>query len=95
MRYGVVDGVLLESVGPLWAAFSPVSGETTLLNDESAAILEVVRGGPADTWSVCCDLASDAGLSAEALVPAVSAHWAQLLDAGLLRPLLPAAELNA
>lgn len=95
MRYGVVDGVLLESVGPLWAAFSPVSGETTLLNDESAAILEAVRSGPADTWSVCCDLASDAGLSPEALAPAVSAHWGQLLDAGLLRPLLPEAELKA
>ena len=95
MRYGVVDGVLLESVGSLWAAFSPASGETTLLNDESAAILEVVRNGPADTWSVCCDLASDAGLSPQALEPAVSAHWGQLLDAGLLRPLLPDGQTEA
>lgn len=41
MKFSRVDGVLVEPLGPVWVAFSPASGETTLLNDESAAILEV------------------------------------------------------
>ena len=56
--------VLVESVGDVWAAFSPASGETILLNVESAAILEVLADRPCDTSAVCAALATDAGIDA-------------------------------
>lgn len=83
-RYGRADGVLVEPVGHLWAAFSPLSGETTLLNDESAAILEVLESGGCDTSGVCAALAEDSGLDAQHFVAAVAAGWPRLIEAGLV-----------
>lgn len=83
-RYGRADGVLVEPLGHLWAAFSPWSGETTLLNDESAAILEVLESGASDTAGVCAALAEDGGLDAERFAEAVAAGWPRLLEAGLV-----------
>jgi PqqD family protein of HPr-rel-A system len=83
-RYGRADGVLVESVGHLWAGFSPLSGETTLLNDECAAILEVLESGASDTSGVCAALAQDGGVDAHQFVAAVENGWARLLDAGLV-----------
>lgn len=83
-RYGRADGVLIEPLGHLWAAFSPSSGETTLLNDESAAILEVLESGSSDTSGVCVALAEDSGLDAQRFVAAVSGGWLRLLEAGLV-----------
>ena len=56
-RYACVPGVATEPVGHLWAVFSPASGETLLLNDESASILEVLASGACDTAEVCAALA--------------------------------------
>jgi PqqD family protein of HPr-rel-A system len=86
-RYARVEGALVETVGHLWAAYSPVTGETTLLNDESAAILEVLDPGPAGTEQVCAQLGIDSGLSADELAPIVDASWASLIEAGLVRAL--------
>jgi PqqD family protein of HPr-rel-A system len=86
-RFAIVSGVLVESLGTMWVAHSPISGETSLLNDESAAILEVLREGPDHPASVCAALSQDSGLPAEQLAPLVAAHWPQLLDAGLVRAL--------
>lgn len=83
-RYGRAAGVLVEPVGHLWAAFSQLSGETTLLNDESAAILEVLELGGSDTSGVCAALAEDSGLAAQQLVAAVEGGWPRLLEAGLV-----------
>jgi hypothetical protein len=77
-RYGRADGVLIEPLGHLWAAFSPLSGETTLLNDESAAILEMLESGDSDTSGICAALAEDSGLDA------VTGGWPRLLEAGLV-----------
>lgn len=84
-RFARVPGVSVENVGHLWAAFSPANGETTLLNDESAAILELLEIGPADTSSICASLAADSGLAAESLTDLVSESWPKLLEAGLVR----------
>ena len=54
-RYARIEGVLIEPIGHLWAAFSPASGETILLNDESASILEVLESEAADTDAISCD----------------------------------------
>lgn len=86
-RYARVDGALVEPVGHLWAAYSPLTGETALLNDECAAILEILEAGPANGAQVCGLLASDSGLAAEVLSPVVQDSWTSLIDAGLVREL--------
>jgi len=78
-------GLLLAPIGEIWAAFSPLSGETVLLNDESAAILEVLADGPLDLRSICETLANDAGLNAAALYGPVQDSWQLLMDAGLVQ----------
>ena len=80
-----VDGVLVEPVGHLWACFSPLTGETALLNDECAAMLEVLEAGQQTSAQVCDVLAQDSGQTVANLAPAVNASWARLIEAGLVR----------
>lgn len=87
--FGRNEGLLIEPVGHLWAAFSGPSGETILLNDESAAILELLESGPSSSDEICSALASDSGLEAESLVDVVEACWPRLIEAGLVRELRP------
>ena len=76
--------VLIEPIGHLWAAFSPATGETVLLNDESASILEVLESGACGTGKVCSTLAIDSGLDPEYLEDIVEACWPRLIEAGLV-----------
>jgi len=77
--------VLVEAMGHLWVAFSPGTGETALLNDESASILELLEGGAGTTLSISAVLAEDSGLSSASLAEAVEACWPRLIEAGLVR----------
>lgn len=88
-RYARRDGVLIEPVGHVWAAYSPATGETSLLNDESASILEILSLGAASTESVCMSLAADTGLAVDALTEIVEACWPRLIEAGLAREQRP------
>lgn len=92
-RFARVEGALVEPVGHLWAAFSAATGETALLNDESAAILEILEPGPASTAQVCAQLSTDSGIAVEVLLPIVEASWANLAAAGLVRTLLEPATI--
>jgi PqqD family protein of HPr-rel-A system len=80
-----VPGLCVESVGSGWAAFSPVSGETLLLNDEAAAVLEVLSDGPATRGTVCAALASDSGTPAAEIEERLAESWEQFVRAGLVR----------
>lgn len=85
IQYVRTEEVLLEPVGHLWAAFSPATGETALLNDECASILEVLEPGQGEsTASMCAILAADSGLDADALVELVESSWPRLIEAGLV-----------
>jgi HprK-related kinase A len=85
--YARVDGVLVEPLGHLWAAFSPASGETALLNDESAAVLELLESGPSDTEAVASRLAIDCDVGAASLSEVVESTWPRLIEAGLVHRL--------
>ena len=85
MRRIRTDGVLVEPVGHLWAAFSPSCGETALINDESAAILEVLENGPCDTGEVCSALAKHIDLDTKSLQEVIEASWPRLIDVGLVQ----------
>ena len=85
VRYLRPEGVLVEAVGHLWAAFTPLSGETSLLNNECAAILDVLLAGPASTEEVCLRLAADSDLLPTEMFEAINASWGQLVDVGAVR----------
>lgn len=87
MRYTRSEGLLVEALDKGWAAYSPATGETLLLNDESACILELLEAGaePSDTSAICAALAVDSELDEDALGKVVEAAWPRLIEAGLVR----------
>lgn len=84
MRYRLSPGTMIEPLQEGWAAFSPASGDTLLLNTEAAAILEVLAQGPADTASVCRALAIDAGIEESSIGQALRHAWDSLVSGGLI-----------
>jgi len=78
-------GSRLTALGAGWVAYGGASGETLYLNDESAAVLELLRDeGPTRFDAVCRALAGDSGLDLAAVTPAVQQGWAPLVEAGLI-----------
>ena len=78
--------VLVEPITGGWVAFSPKSGKTSVLNDESASILEVLRSGPTSADATAAQLGIETGLDSDHLLPLLQPHWQQLIDAGLIEP---------
>jgi len=85
-----VPGVLVEPLGPSWVCYSPASGQTHLLNDESAAVLELLglHDGMSPTM-ICAALAADSGAAASEIEQVMGAAWQLLVDTGLIRQSLP------
>lgn len=79
-------GVRFIDLGHMWAVYSPLSGQTLVLNTEAVAILEVLREQPGDLAHVCSVLANDGQHDPTALEALCRGVWQQLLDAGLLEP---------
>ena len=84
-RFERVAGVRLVPLAGLWLAFSPASNATALLNNESAAVLEVLSGGAASSAEVAEALAQDTCLPAVEVLGILEACWRQLIDQGLVR----------
>ncbi len=85
-RYGWVPGTRLEPIGAWWAAYSPASGETHVLNDESAVILEWVREhGDGTSAEAASGLSVELAVSVEHLTTSIELGWMPLLVAGLVR----------
>lgn len=85
MRFHAVVGVRLEPIGSMWAAWSPASGETHLLNDESAALLELLHEHPGlDTAAAAQALAAEVDAEGD-LAPAIELAWLPLEWAGFVR----------
>jgi hypothetical protein len=85
-RFTRVPGVRVESLEDIWAAFSPASGETLLLNDTSAAVLEVLEShGTLTDTRIAELLAADSGRTHDEVMSTLADCWPGLLQAGLLR----------
>lgn len=84
--YRRCEGVEVEPMGDLWAAFSVRTYETTLINHETAAILELLEAGPADASRIAQVLATDSGVDAAEIVDLVQAAWRVLEHAGMIQP---------
>lgn len=81
-----MPGVRVEAVGEQWAAWSPASGETHLLNDESAAVLELLAElGPLNTDEAARHLASETGIDLQQLRSGIEVAWLPLEWAGFVR----------
>jgi PqqD family protein of HPr-rel-A system len=81
-----VPGVALEPIGSSWAAFSPLSGETHLLNDTSAAILEcLAERGAMPVDALCAELATLSGMTDADVADICAASWPTLVRAGVIR----------
>jgi PqqD family protein of HPr-rel-A system len=89
-RYARTEGLLIEPLDEVWAAFCPASGETALLNNESAAILEILAAGAADEGAVCAELARDCDTDVALVAAQVADCWSKLIEAGLVRQAGPA-----
>ncbi len=81
----LVPQTRVESVGNVWVAFSPASGETMFLNDESAAVVEILSQGPARPETVEATLAGDSGAAQAEVAAVLRESWPRLVEAGLVR----------
>lgn len=85
-RFVRAPGVRLAPLGEAWVAFSAVSGETHVLNDEGVAILELLDVAlPLPASAVGQRLADEVGLPAAELAVTLEGAWGPLIDAGLVR----------
>lgn len=83
-RFACAPGLRVELIGDTWIAYSPQSGETLMLNDESAAVLEVLREAPGTIAAVCERLAADLDADAADLMQRIEPSWSLLTDGGLV-----------
>ena len=86
----VPPGTLLQPVGNLWAAYSPASGDTQLLNNEAVAFLEVLREQPRSLEDAADVLAREIGLPVDQILPLLADAAVELTVAGLIRERSPA-----
>jgi hypothetical protein len=78
-------------LGDVWAAFSPICGASHLLNDSSAAILDVLQErGQACAGEVASVIAGDVERPQAEIEQILAPHWDELLRAGLIRAYPPA-----
>ncbi len=85
-RFVRAPGVRLAPLGEGWVAFSALSGETHVLNDEGVAILELLDApSPQSSADIAARLADEVGMPASELEGTLAGAWEPLIDAGLVR----------
>ena len=85
--YRLVDGVIWRPLDDaLHAVYSPLSGETLLLNNTAIWVLEVLaEPGWHDPQDVVRQIASEAETSEREVQDTLGDVWTTLLGSGLLR----------
>ncbi len=83
-RLAPPSGLLMAPLGEVWVVYSPLSGETMVINNETAAILEVLRERPGSLASVCEELAVEVEMEPADLANTIAGTWAQIVEAGLI-----------
>ncbi|MCY7315563.1 MAG: HPr-rel-A system PqqD family peptide chaperone [Rubrivivax sp.] len=85
-RFVRAPGVRLAPLGEGWVAFSALSGETHVLNDEGVAILELLDAAtPLSALDIAAQLADEVDVPAAELAITLAGAWGPLIDAGLVR----------
>ncbi len=79
-------GVRVRPLGDAWVAFSALSRETHLLNDEAVAVLEALHETTASTQDqVAAALAVDYSTPVPDLLQLLEPVWESLISSGLVR----------
>lgn len=81
----MLPGTLLKPLGGSWAAYSAVSGETHLLNNEAAALLEALLERPQTIAEAAALLAADAGVQPSSILHLLEDAANEFHAAGLVR----------
>ncbi len=93
-RWLPVPGARIAQLGEEWVAYSPLSGESHLLNDESVAVLDALDAvTPRTIAEVCAGLVQDQGPAAAELEAILAGSWNSLVEAGLVREAADTARL--
>ncbi len=80
----------VEPLGESWVFFSPLSGETHLINDTSVAMLECLDASrPTAADSVYLEIAGLTGSTPAEVARMCSGYWSSLVEAGAVRVMLP------
>jgi PqqD family protein of HPr-rel-A system len=77
-------GTLLQALDGTWVAFSAASGETQLLNNEAAALLEALIEKPRTISEVSELLASEAGVAPSSILHLLQDAAIEFHAAGLI-----------
>jgi hypothetical protein len=85
--YRVREGVTLEAVGQMWASFSPASGETQLLNNEAAAVIEVLLELPRTLAQIDAVMSEESAVALGSITSLLEDTTFELEAAGLIEHL--------
>jgi hypothetical protein len=80
----VVAGAQVEPLGDLWAAYSPLSNRTLLLNHEAAALVETLAENPCSLADAITDFGARTGAPAGEVAAWLRDAGAALMAAGLV-----------
>jgi hypothetical protein len=80
-----VPGSELEPLGEGWVAFSSLANQTLILNNEAAAVLDVLADAPATSKEIARIIANDTGLPAPEVDHLIGVAASMLRLAGLVR----------
>ena len=84
-------GLLIEPLDPSWAVFSPLSGETHLLNDTSAALLDCLNPvTPRSAEEIYGEIAAVSGSPEQEVALLCAGCWPMLIQAGVVQSCLQA-----
>lgn len=88
--FACIPGVLIDSLGDSWVAYSPASGASHVLNDSSVSILDALEtAGIASSADLASTMARDCEQSQAEIDALLHDHWDVLIGAGLIREVLP------
>lgn len=84
-RFRPRPGLRVEALGAAWVAYCPATGDTQLLNDAAAAVVELVAEDPDASLEALTDsLARETEVDPASLLPVVEETLSNLRDMGLL-----------
>lgn len=90
-RYFVrAPGAHFAPLGDAWGAFSSLSGESHIVNDESIAMIEALDEAECRSEvEVCHSLAQEYSTPPEDMRSLLQTAWEGLISAGLVREVFP------
>jgi PqqD family protein of HPr-rel-A system len=88
--YGPAGNVLVEPIGNAWGVYSPLSGQTHLINEPSLAVLEALQElGPVSLSGLCEALSNGTDSQASDLTVPVQTALHTFLAAGVAQVTAP------